>query len=558
MKSNFWQFIKFCIVGVSNTLISQGIYFLIVYLGGNYIFAYTLGFVISVLNAYYWSNKYVFKEDENAEKRVWWKVLLKTYAAYFWGFLVSAILLVFWVDIIKLSRFMAPVEAVFRNWGLYKFDAKMLGELAASVLNMFVTIPMNFIINKFWAYRQKKTAEAKEIHDIQNAGNSHNKQSVGVSTPRLANMELLRIVSMLFVVVLHFLWKGDCLTPLSQSEIPAYGYLAWGLESFAIVAVNVYMLLSGYFLVESSFKVKRLLTLILQLWFYSIGVGVVAAAFGYISEEGFSIYYLAQLCLPISTNHYWFMTAYVFMYLFAPVLAQGLKRLTKRQFQTVLVLTICAFSLIKSVVPIKLASDMGGYDCIWYLCIFMIAAYIRIYGIPFFKGAVRSLLVYLASAACIFGISFLLRFVYMNTGKLENILDICYDYNHILVLMASVALFYCFYYIKIKNGALSRIICRIAPYTLGVYLWHEHLAIRYEWTGWLYNITGAPDSIVSLIVTLILAVALVFVIGVIIDMLRSVIFSMIHSALTHIEVYRRLIKWLDELNIGNKKEEIHG
>ncbi|MCM1264011.1 MAG: acyltransferase, partial [Butyrivibrio sp.] len=238
-------------------------------------------------------------------------------------------------------------------------------------------------------------------------------QANNTSDPRLANMELLRIVSMLFVVTLHFLWKGGCLTPLEQSGIPAYGYLAWGIESLAIVAVNIYMLLSGYFLSEGSFKVKRLLTLILQILFYSIGVGVVASAFGYIPEDGFSIYYLAQLCLPVSTNHYWFMTTYVFMYLFAPILAQGLKKLTKRQFQTALLVMIFTFSLIKSVAPIRLAADMGGYDCIWYLCLFMIATYIRTYGIPFFKNAVRSLLIYLASAVCIFGLAILLRFVYM-------------------------------------------------------------------------------------------------------------------------------------------------
>ncbi|MCM1262420.1 MAG: acyltransferase [Butyrivibrio sp.] len=388
--------------------------------------------------------------------------------------------------------------------------------------------------------------------------NNTETQSNNVSNPRLDNMELLRIVSMLLVVALHFLWKGGCLVALEQPEIPAYGYLAWGIEALASVAVNIYMLLSGYFLVESCFKVKRLITLILQIWFYSIGVGIVAAVFGYIPEGGFSMYYLAQLFLPISTNHYWFMTAYVFMYLFSPILAQGIKRLTKRQFQTVLVIMICAFSLIKSVAPVRLAADMGGYDCIWYLCIFLIAAYIRIYGIPFFKNAARSLLVYLASAVCILGITLLLRFVYMNTGKLEQILDICYDYNHILVLLASVALFYCFYYIKIKSYTLSRIICRIAPYTLGVYLWHEHMAIRYEWTGWLYNITGAPHGIVSLIATLILAIVSVFVIGIILDMLRSLLFGVIHSALMNINIYRRFVKWLNGLNIDYKKDEIHG
>lgn len=374
---------------------------------------------------------------------------------------------------------------------------------------------------------------------------------------RMANMELLRIVSMMLVVTLHFLWKGGCLTPLSQPVIPSQGYLAWGLEALAIVAVNIYMLLSGYFLIESRFKVKRLLGLLFQIFFYSIGIGVVAAVFGYAPEGGFSIYYLVQLCLPVSTNHYWFMTVYIFMYLFAPVLSQGIKKLTKRQFQIVLFLLIFVFSVIKSVVPVRLTADMGGYDCIWYLCIFMVAAYIRLYGLPFFKNAVRSLFVYLASAACIIVITFLLRYIYLQTGKLEDMLDICYDYNHILVLAASVGLFYLFYHIKIRNGIVSRVICRIAPYTLGVYLWHEHAAIRYEWPGWLYSIIGAPDSLVMLLIDVMIAVAAVFVIGILIDMLRNLLCGWLHMLLLHISAYRSFCGWLDGLSIGQEKEKMH-
>lgn len=154
-KEGFLQFIKFGLVGVSNTLISEGVYFIIVFFGGNYLFASFVGFMLSVLNAYYWSNRYVFKESDDKEKRVWWKVLLKTYAAYFWGYIVHALLLVFWVDIVKLSRFMGPLAAVFAGFGMEKIDAKMLGELIAAVLNLVITVPMNFVVNKYWAYRQK-------------------------------------------------------------------------------------------------------------------------------------------------------------------------------------------------------------------------------------------------------------------------------------------------------------------------------------------------------------------------------------------------------------------
>lgn len=154
-EKTFWQFIKFCIVGASNTIISIAIYSVIVYLGGDYIMANLIGFVISVLNAYYWSNKYVFKEDTNAQRRIWWKVLLKTYAAYSWGFVVSTLLLVFWVDVILISRYLVPLAELCKSQGWEKLDADMLAKFLASFINLLVTIPMNYVINKYWAYRQK-------------------------------------------------------------------------------------------------------------------------------------------------------------------------------------------------------------------------------------------------------------------------------------------------------------------------------------------------------------------------------------------------------------------
>lgn len=158
-KRNLWQFIKFCFVGASNTLISQMVYFICVYVGCHYVIASLMGFVISVLNAFYWSNKYVFKTQEN-EHRVWWKVLIKTYIAYTGGFFLSTFLLFVWVDIIKISRFMGGIVAICHNYGLNKMDEKMAGELVASLLNLLITIPLNFIVNKYWAYKRSKERSA--------------------------------------------------------------------------------------------------------------------------------------------------------------------------------------------------------------------------------------------------------------------------------------------------------------------------------------------------------------------------------------------------------------
>ena len=146
------QFIKFGIVGVFNTLISEIIYVVLVYFNVPYLLAYFIGFVISVLNAYYWSNKYVFKQ-ETGTPRTWWKVLLKTYAAYAWGFVVSSLLLILWIDIVRISRYLHPLAAFMSGHGYPQFDAELLGEILAAGINLLITVPMNFVINKFWAYK---------------------------------------------------------------------------------------------------------------------------------------------------------------------------------------------------------------------------------------------------------------------------------------------------------------------------------------------------------------------------------------------------------------------
>lgn len=63
------------------------------------------------------------------------------------------------------------------------------------------------------------------------------------------------------------------LSDLTGAAVSKAETAAWLLESFCIVAVNVYMFISGYFLCTSSFKVSRLIQLWLQIWAYSVGSG---------------------------------------------------------------------------------------------------------------------------------------------------------------------------------------------------------------------------------------------------------------------------------------------
>ena len=124
------QFIKFGLVGLSNTAISYFTYALCVYIGLHYFIANALGFVLSVLNSFYWNNKYVFACKEG-KKRSWLPTLVKTFISYgSTGIVLASVLLYLWVDVFRISEYIAPL------------------------INLIITIPLNFILNKLWAYRQ--------------------------------------------------------------------------------------------------------------------------------------------------------------------------------------------------------------------------------------------------------------------------------------------------------------------------------------------------------------------------------------------------------------------
>ena len=127
---------------------------------------------------------------------------------------------------------------------------------------------------------------------------------------RNSNIELLRIVSMLMIVILHFLMHGQILkwSAFGSKEYAIY----WMIEAFVFVSVNAFVLISGYFLCLSKFKVSRLMKIWFQVLFYSIICTICCMAIG-----GVSIKSLFKAIVPLTAKQYWFATTYVLMILFS-------------------------------------------------------------------------------------------------------------------------------------------------------------------------------------------------------------------------------------------------
>lgn len=125
--SNILQLTKFAIVGVLNAVVLFVVYNILLKLGLNYQLSYAIGFVLSVLNAYFWNNRFVFKESGSTFIRK----LLKVYMSYILTYVISAVLLYVWVDIIHIMKEIAPI------------------------INIIITTPINFLLNKLWAFKKE-------------------------------------------------------------------------------------------------------------------------------------------------------------------------------------------------------------------------------------------------------------------------------------------------------------------------------------------------------------------------------------------------------------------
>ena len=340
---------------------------------------------------------------------------------------------------------------------------------------------------------------------------------------RNANMDLLRMVSMMMVTMLHALTKSDLL-PFMGREVSANGWIAWVLEALSVSAVNVFMLLSGYFLISSKFKIGRLVEIVLQTTFYSAGTFAFFLILGKFPLEEMNVYNLLHYFLPIHMETYWFISVYVIIYLLLPLITGGVHAMSDKQFQGVILWMLVFECVVKSILPVRLAIDKSGYSFLWYLTLFLVGARIRLNGFKVVKTAKRGWFVFITSTVLILAEIYIVCQIQLRTGRLKEMTTVSLDYNHILVFFSAIGLFAAFLHAKPLGEKFGRLVCLLSPYSLGVYLLQENLMIRYSWQDW-FGLREIMEQPVPVFVLRVFgAVIAMFVLGICVDGLRSVLF----------------------------------
>ena len=327
---------------------------------------------------------------------------------------------------------------------------------------------------------------------------------------RNANMDLLRIFSMFLIILLHSI---DHSGVLEQAGFSSTAINLWVQFTYMLtqVCVNLYVLISGYFLINSRFRLQKLVALWLEVAFYSVVIKLIFMLVGY---RSFSVASMISCLVPVFTGRYWFITIYFGLYLIFPFLNIAVKAMNKSQHTLLNIVLFALFSVMVSIHPSFKGMNSGaGWGLAWFVVLYFAAAWFRLY----FNSTKK-----LLPLAIWISSSFAIASGYIFIGDLiplaKTLFDNQYRYDSVFAYVSSLCLLAAFINIKIKGDWLNKAIIFVAPSILGVYLIHAHS----EFSPWSWEFLNVPQYMESLMfpVVQIGAVIAIFVFCVLIDIIR--------------------------------------
>ena len=272
---------------------------------------------------------------------------------------------------------------------------------------------------------------------------------------------------MWMVVMLHVFGNGQVLGNTTTGS--ANWLLGNILNSFCIVAVNCFALISGYFLCTSRFKLKKLGAIWTMCAVWSVILYCLASFV--LGTDVFSVSGLIKSLLVFTWQPWWYVTQYILLYLCIPFLNAAIQSMTKGKHLACCMVAIFVFSLLPTITIF--GSDFSGigtgFSFIWLICLYLVASYIRLHVSQPAKVQYRWLMAYLVcvmvtSAECI------LRDVITISGKM----NLFYAYNSIVCFCSSLGLFMFFRSVQISSDLVASVTSSIAPLTLAVFLIHHY------------------------------------------------------------------------------------
>lgn len=226
------------------------------------------------------------------------------------------------------------------------------------------------------------------------------------------------------------------------------------------------------------------------------------------------------------TENYWFVIAYLLMYIVFPFLNVAIHGMNKKQHLMCCVTLLFVFSFIHNLIYFKDYGNVkGGYSFLWFCILYIIAAYFRLYIPERSKYQKWMIPTYIICCLGVYAERFLAYIITPHIFGKVQLTSLFYSYNSILIVPASLCLFQFFRGISVSNKRISSVIRFIAPLTFAVYLIHEHVEFRIFLWKWI-DMEQYADS--AFLILIVLGISLsIFIVCCAIEYMRRWIFCKI-------------------------------
>lgn len=277
---------------------------------------------------------------------------------------------------------------------------------------------------------------------------------------RNENIDFLRILSMFFVVCIHYVgWGGVA----NATDIVNIG-LAGGVAVAFNCAVNCFYMISGYF-ISGNEHIEQTHGRIMKVWIptvmYSVLIPIILQICGIIHLDTKQN---VLLFFPLLSNQYWFATCYIAMTLLLPFLSKLLNYLDERELR-ILVVTVVLLDCVQPILGYNAFSNIG-YGILHAATMYLIGYYLKKHPVHFPQwgwGLIFCLCIGVICAITLLSIKL--------SGDRNRTIA---DYNSLIMVIQSVAFFSFIMNIKLPKWKFSK----IAPYIFGVYLLNDNQYAR--------------------------------------------------------------------------------
>lgn len=324
------------------------------------------------------------------------------------------------------------------------------------------------------------------------------------SIKRNSSFELLRIIAILMVLILHY-FNGGMGGALNNVKVNSFNYYSvYIIESLSIIAVNLFILISGYFMCKKKeVKINKALNLIILTSLYSVGFYILSIFMG---SSKFSFGELVYAFIPFTYGSKWFIGSYAVLSIISPYLNIIFENLNKKEMKRLSAILVIAISIVPTLLN-NISYNDNGYGVLSFIMLYTIGSYIRLH-YKEEKNILMYCIGYVVFAALTFGYSL--------------ISDKAWNYNSIFNVISSITFFLIFTKIKIK----SRFINKLATFSFAIYVIHTEPRISSILYKTILRCNQFWNSKLFLI-HMIISVIIIYLICISIEYTRRVIFKIL-------------------------------